>query len=111
MTREIVRKHQKEIFPFSRVGRWWEGNEEIDLVALNENTNEILFGEAKWSHKQVGTNIYEELKQKTKRVHWGKGGRKEYFALFSKSGFTPDMKKLASKESVLLFEKDRLIRT
>ena len=98
---------QKEIFPFSRVGRRWEGNEEIDLIALNENTNQILFGEAKWSNKQVGTNIYEDLKAKAQKVGWGKKGREETFALFSKSGFTPDMKKLAAKERVLLFEKDK----
>lgn len=109
VVREVIRKRQTDLFPFSRVGRWWEGNEEIDLVALNENSNEILFGEAKWSNKQAGTNIYEELKQKTKMVHWGEKGRKEYFALFSKSGFTPDMKKLARKESILLFERDTLI--
>ena len=109
VVREIVRKHQKELFPFSRVGRWWEGNEEIDLIALNENTNEILFGEAKWSNKQIGTNIYEDLKAKAKKVRWGKKGRKEHFALFSRSGFTPDMKKLAKQETALLFEKDKLL--
>ena len=107
--REIVRKYQKNIFPFSKIGRWWEGNEEIDLIALNENTNEILFGEAKWSNKQIGTNIYEDLKAKAQKVNWGKKGRKEYFALFSRSGFTPDMKKMAKQESVFLFEKDKLI--
>ncbi len=110
VAREIIRKQQKDLFPFSRVGRWWEGNEEIDLIALNENTNDILFGEAKWSNKQIGTNIYEDLKKKAKLVTWGKKGRKEHFALFSKNGFTPDMKKLADKEVVLLFEKNKLIR-
>jgi len=109
VAREVIRKQQKNIFPFSRVGRWWEGNEEIDLIAINENTNQILFGEAKWSNKQVGTNIYEDLKAKTQKVRWGNRDRKEYFALFSKSGFTPDMKKLAKEDSVLLFEKDKLI--
>ncbi len=109
IVREMARKEQKNIFDFSRVGRWWEANEEIDLIALNEHTNQILFGEAKWSDKQVGKNIYEDLKRKSQRVTWGKKDRKEYFALFSKSGFTPDMKKLAEKEKVFLFEKDKLI--
>ena len=110
VVREVVRKYQKEFFPFSRLGRWWEGSEEIDLVATNDNTNQILFGEAKYSSKQVGTNIYEDLKLKTQKVVWGKKGRKEYFALFSKSGFTPDMKKLADKENVFLFEREKLVR-
>jgi len=105
--REIMRKHQLKLFAFSRVGRWWEGNEEIDLVAVNENTREILFGEVKWSNKQVGTNIYEDLKRKASKVTWGKKGRKEHFVLFSKSGFTSDMRKLARKEGVLLFQRDK----
>lgn len=109
VAQEIIRKHQKHAFEFSRIGRWWEGNEEIDVVALNEATDEILFAEAKWSNKQVGTNIYEDLKRKAVKVVWGTKNRKERFALLSKSGFTPDMRKLARNDGVLLFEKDRLL--
>ena len=94
---------------FESYGRWWDRNEEIDLVALNNQTNEILFGEVKWSNKPVGTNIYEDLKKKSQRVEWGKKNRKEYFALFSKAGFTPNMRKIANEESVYLFHKDKLM--
>lgn len=94
---------------FETYGRWWDRNEEIDLIALNSRTNEILFGEVKWSNKPIGTNIYEGLKRKSQRVKWGKKNRKEYFALFSKAGFTPDMKKAAKKEGVYLFKKDKLV--
>lgn len=94
---------------FEACGRWWDRNEEIDLIALNNKTNEIFFGEVKWSNKPVGINIYEDLKRKSQRVEWGKQNRKEYFALFSKSGFTPEMKKTAKKETVYLFHKDKLV--
>lgn len=110
VARELVRKHQARLFPLSRVGRWWEGREEIDVVAVNEQANAILFGEAKWSRKQLGTNIYEDLKRKSHLVSWGKPGRQEHFALFSKSGFTAEMKKLAASERVVLFEQDQLVR-
>ena len=106
---EILRKHQKKAFAFSRIGRWWEGDEEIDIVALNEATNEILFAEVKWSNKQVGTNIYEDLKQKAGKVAWGKKDRKERFALFSKSGFTPDMRKMAHRDNILLFSQHEFL--
>ena len=91
------------------LGRWWDRRGEIDLVALNPRTNEILFGEVKWSLKPVGIDIYQDLKRKSQLVAWGKADRKEYFALFSKSGFTPDMKKLAKEQKVYLFEKDKLM--
>jgi AAA+ ATPase superfamily predicted ATPase len=93
---------------FEAYGRWWDRNGEIDLVALNHHTQEILFAEVKWSNKPIGTNIYEDLKAKAAKVDWGKKGRKEFFALFSRSGFTPDMLKQAREEKVLLFHNDQL---
>lgn len=108
--REILRKYQDKVFGFHKIGRWWDKNEEIDIVALNEQTNVILFGEVKWSNKKVGTNIYVDLKRKAQKVEWRMGNREERFCLFSKSGFTPDMLKLARKEKVLLFVKDRLVK-
>lgn len=94
---------------FESYGRWWDRNEEIDLIATNSKTNEILFGEVKWSNKPAGTDIYEGLKRKAQRVEWGKKNRKEYFALFSKSGFTKAVKEKAKKENIYLFHKDKLI--
>ena len=94
---------------FEMYGRWWDRNEEIDVVALNRRTNEILFGEVKWSNKKVGIDIYENLKRKSEIVDWGKGITKKHFALFSKSGFTNDMLAIGRKEKVYLFHEDNLI--
>jgi len=105
---EILIGYSKKIFPVLKAGRWWDSNDEIDIVALNERENKILFGEVKWSSKKVGTDIYEELKRKARKVLWGKVRRKEYFCLFSKSGFTDNMIKLAKKEKIYLFHKDKL---
>ncbi|MCK4400897.1 ATP-binding protein [bacterium] len=107
---DILLDHTKEIFPILKIGRWWDRNEEIDIVGLNEGKNKIVFGEVKWSNKKVGTDIYENLKRKTEKVVWGKENRKEYFCLFSKNGFTDNMKKLARREKVYLFHKDELNR-
>ncbi|MEM3473839.1 MAG: DUF234 domain-containing protein, partial [archaeon] len=110
VAREIIKRNESKIFPVENIGRWWDRNVEIDIVALNEVENKILFGEVKWSNKPVGTNIYEELKRKSKLVLWGKENRKEFYCLFSKSGFTEEMKKVAKSEKVFLFEEDKLIK-
>lgn len=47
-----------------KVGRWWDKNEEIDIVALNEDEKKALFGEVKWSNRLVGMDVYENLKRK-----------------------------------------------
>jgi hypothetical protein len=107
---ELVRRHMDRFFPFTLIGRWWEKNEEIDLVATHADLNSILFGEVKWSEKPVGIDVYEALKQKSRRVTWGKKGRKEYFCLFSKKGYTEGMRKIAKEENVVLFKGETLYR-
>lgn len=109
--KELIFDFEKELFAIEKVGKWWEKEKEIDVVALSEKENKIVFGECKWSSKQVGTNILRELKEKSRYVQWGKGKRKEYFILFSKSGFTPDMKKLAKEDgNIVLVEKNKLVK-
>jgi len=102
-------QNMEKIFPFSAIGRWWDRNEEIDIIALNRDNDTILFCEVKWSEKLVGTNIYEDLKQKSRKVRWGGKARKEYFCLFSKKGFTAAMVKLAREERVALFHENKLV--
>jgi AAA+ ATPase superfamily predicted ATPase len=94
-------------FPHS--GRWWLGNQEIDLVALNPEEKTILFGEAKWTNKPVGTNIFDDLVAKSGLVEWQKKKRQPHYALFSKSGFTPAMIKLAKEQGVFLFHGETLM--
>jgi AAA+ ATPase superfamily predicted ATPase len=95
-------------FHFTKVGNWWghyreqgmRKEVEIDLVALNEETKEILFAECKWSNKSVGVKTYRELEEKSKLVNWFNDERREYFALFSKSGFKPELR----SKDILLFD-------
>lgn len=91
---------------FTRIGSWWHRDNEIDLVALNEDTKEILFAECKWQNKKVGIKVYDELKEKSGLVKWNNEERKEYFALFSKAGFTSGLK----NEEVLLFDLEDINR-
>lgn len=107
---ELLRGFEKKIFSFDRIGRWWEGNAEIDIVGLNEKKKQIIFGECKWSSKPVGTNVYNDLKKKAGTVQWERGKRKEAFILFSKSGFTEDMIRLAKKEKAYLVHGDMLLK-
>ena len=107
--KEVINNHKSRFFPINKIGRWWDRNEEIDIVVLNEEENKILFGEVKWSNKPVGIDIYNSLKRKSLKVELHKDRRNEYFCLFSKSGFTESMLKAAEKEKVTLFHKDKII--
>lgn len=110
IAREGIRRSQALPFPVHRLGRWWDHQDEIDVVGVNEDLNAILFGEVKWSAKPIGTDILQRLKAKAARVQWGRKGRREAFGLFSRKGFTPEMRKAALQEGILLFERDEQVR-
>lgn len=81
-------------FHFDRVGRWWDNDTEIDIVAYDRDGLDIIFGECKFTNKPMDINIYYELLEKSRKVKW-KNNRREYFVFFSISGFTKAMEDLA----------------
>jgi len=109
IAREVIRRSDASPFPLQQVGRWWDPQGEIDMVGLNEEANAILFGEVKWSSRPLGTDILQKLKAKAARVQWGRKGRREAFALFGRKGFTPEMRRVASEERILLFQGDQQV--
>jgi len=80
---EFIKK--LNFFPFTKIGKWWHKEKEIDLIALNERTKEILFGECKWQSKVNARKIVKELSEKSQYVQWHNKERKESFAVFAKS--------------------------
>lgn len=75
------------IGPYADIGRWWYGEQEIDIVGLSPNDDRILFGECKWTADPVGYGLVDSLTEKAADVRWGPADRTEEFALFSRSGF------------------------
>jgi len=94
---------------YTTIGRWWSKDEEIDVVALDEETKTAYFAECKWSTKKVGTDIYLDLVRKSHLADWFNDERTDRFVLFSKSGFTLEMIELALKDNVLLVHKDKIV--
>ncbi len=96
-------------FRFDRIGSWWNRKgDEIDIVALNSETAEILFVECKWRAAAVGCSVVEDLRRKTLLVDWEKGSRREYFAVFSKSGFDCACMEYCEGNGVLMFDADQI---
>lgn len=76
-----------ELGPYSEVGRWWYGEDEIDIVGLAPDADRVLLAECKWTTEPVGRSLALRLRDKAEHVQWGSDSRDEAFALFSKSGF------------------------
>ena len=91
---ELIKQYPKIIpIKFDRIGGQWgkfkgekgKNTYEIDIVAPNERTREILFAECKWKDKLNAEKILAELKSKANYVKWHNDKRKEYYAIFAKS--------------------------
>ncbi len=109
IARETIRKAADLPFAVHQVGRWWDHDHEIDVVGVNADANGLLLGEAKWSTQPVGVDVLAGLQAKAPHVRWGTPGRQQAFALFSKSGFTSDLRRRAKAEGVLLFQGTRRV--
>ena len=90
-------------FLFSKVGRYWSGNIEIDIAATDSEGENIILGECKYWSEPVGINVLRDLEEKTKYVDWHRDTRKIWYVLFSASGFMRELEELVTKrEDVLL---------
>jgi AAA+ ATPase superfamily predicted ATPase len=97
-----------ELFPhlgllaYTRIGKWWFKDKEIDIVAINEMTNDVLFCECKWQERKTDVSILEQLMNKAVHVEWNNDIRKNHYAVFSKSGFTVEAEKFADNNNFKL---------
>ena len=68
------------------IGKWWHREEEIDIVALDEEGVEIFLYEVKW--KDLGKNetlkLLDRLKKKAVMMKWRSNERKEYYSVIAK---------------------------
>lgn len=76
---------------YGSVGSWWYGEDEIDVVGLNQQEPAILLGECKWTDVPVGRGLIDDLEAKAERVRWKIGNRDEEYIIFSRSGFDSEI--------------------
>jgi hypothetical protein len=88
---------------YDRAGRWWNGNEEIDLVAVRGH-EPVFVAECKWSKKPIGIDILKELRRKASLISSEDPGKSLHLGLFSRSGFTKEIETLGRKGEVELID-------
>ncbi len=94
-------------FRFTRLGRWWHKDNEIDLVALNEYDNEIFFIECKWANLKGNMikKLFDELKDKSLFVDWNNDAKKHYVIIAKKV----DNKEIFRKEGFNIFDLEDMV--
>lgn len=89
-----------------RVGRWWSGSDEIDVVGLSASEGRAVWGECKFWKDPVGANVLRALEEKAARVPWERDRRTDAFALFSASGFTDELREIAAARGDVVLVED-----
>ena len=101
----------------SRIGSYWlndyDGDTEIDVVAVDHQNKRIFAGECKYHVKPVDAPVYFSLKEKVSNVAEFKKvfpGYEVIYGIFSKSDFTGRLLDTARENtSLLLINEDHMI--
>ena len=92
-------------FEILKIGKWGNSDTKIDIVAINDDTKDIIFGECKYTKNKVGVDVFYNLIEKSKKVDWNFKKRRVKYVIFSKNGFTDNLIDLSKENNnIMLFE-------
>ena len=90
-------------FHFSKLGKYWDSKDEIDIAAIDPEGKNLILGECKYWVDPVGISVLRDLEAKTAAVSWERNNRKVWYILFSAAGFTDELKAMAqTREDLIL---------
>ena len=92
---------KSKLFKFTKIGKWWYKDKEIDLVAYNENTKDIYLIECKYSDNIDPKEILEDLKEKSEYINLDI--KNKYYIIFVKS-----FKERIKEDKTYLFDLNNL---
>lgn len=102
ITEEVLitlNKRGKLPFKFDEIGRWWWRGEEVDLIAVNRRTKELLLVEVRWRNELTDAGVLLGMKRKAELIKLDQ--RQVYYMIVSKSEFKASLRKLAGKNVLL----------
>ncbi|QKG29812.1 ATP-binding protein [Campylobacter sp. RM16187] len=95
---KLALRYMMNNYSLIKCGRWWDKDTEIDIVGIAQDY--LIAAECKYSNKKVGIDVLKDLQEKSKKIDSNLPIK--HFFIFSKSGFTDELKKLKGDEVVLV---------
>jgi len=89
---------------FLDVGQWWHKEDEIDVLGLSKDG--LVAGECKYTSSPASEGVLHDLERTAKAVRWSEepADSETLYVLFSRSGYTDDLKRRSeSRSDVRLF--------
>ena len=107
--REYLRRlnmQNKLPFRYTKIGRWWNKTDELDVMAVDRDKNNFLLGECKFKNASFSLSELTNTKEKFTPK---KPTASVYYYLFSKSGFSDEVVKKAAAESIQLVSVEEIV--
>jgi hypothetical protein len=106
--REYLRRlNRQDVLPFhfTRIGRWWNKDTELDIMAADRDKNNFLAGECKFKESAFSLS---EVNAAVTKFRPAKQTAKVHYYLFSRSGFSDDAQKTAKEQGIRLVHLDEM---
>jgi AAA+ ATPase superfamily predicted ATPase len=100
-----LNRQNKLPFRFTRIGRWWNKNNELDVMATDRDKNSFLLGECKFKNASFDLS---ELNSALVKFSPKNKTAKVYYYMFSKNGFTDEAQKAAITMDIRLVKVDEM---
>ncbi len=84
VAKEFLIYNREKFGGFTKIGRWWYKDNEIDIVGLNERKKLILACECKWKKRVNAHKIASDLVKKLEILKWYEKKRTEFLVIFGK---------------------------
>lgn len=102
-------KKDRLSFDPEQIGSHWSHRVQVDVIAINWQTRDILLGECKWGQKKIGKAVLEDLvNRKREKVELDLTNSGEqwrfHFALFAQASLTSGATQLAEEHAVKVID-------
>ncbi|HYR09591.1 MAG TPA: ATP-binding protein [Longimicrobium sp.] len=100
--RDYARRYVNEVLPTAaqEVGQIWAADYDLDVAGRLLNGAAIA-GECKWWGGPMGMNVLQRLRDTATRSSYERDARERYLLLFSRSGFTAELKRERKRDPYL----------
>lgn len=98
----VVGEMDEHPFLPERIGSFWSRRAQVDVVAINWRSKDILLGECKWGRHPVARDVIGALVDKTERVLPDTAKWKVHYSFFAREGFTQAARQLAAEHGAQL---------
>ncbi|WP_457593536.1 DUF234 domain-containing protein [Hydrogenimonas sp.] len=100
LSNALIKRTFETMDPVFEEGNYWDRHNEFDLMARTR-ADRMIVGECKWKGHKICKSLVSKLKSKCERS----GLKPDYLALFSKSGFSNELKS-SNDPQLLCFDLD-----